>query len=227
MPENAKRCPQCWADLPDYVTDTCPYCRRSIGVDQTWRSGGAMPEVMAPAAAAAAAPAGGGVALAERDRQEFPGTPLPPDFFDALPEKVRNPRSRPIPARAIGVLALVAVGVVSGIVRSADRNHDLSSPARSLIAGPCAEYRDFTTRMHNGQDAATAQEGMRWFQANVGTFAEAARLDPALGPASGFVTWFSNAIQANFDPLIGMSKDDIDAREKPLSKACFTGPGRA
>lgn len=176
---------------------------------------------------AAAPPPGGGVALAERDPLEFPGTPLPPGFFDALPEKARNPRSRPIPVKAIVVVGVVAVGIISGISQAADRSKAISSPARSLIQGPCAEYRDFTTRMHKSHDVAAAQEGVRWFQSNVDTFAEAARLDPNLAPASEFVAWFNGAIEANFAPLATMSKDEIDAREKPLTQACYKGPGRA
>lgn len=178
--------------------------------------------------AAAAAAAGGGVALAERDPVEFPGTPLPPGFFDALPETVRNPRPRRIPVKAIGVLGVVLVGAIGGIVQAADRNKDLSSPARHLIAGACAEYRDINDRLkedRTDQDALLA--GINWFQSNADRFAEATRLDPKLAAASEVVTWYSNAIEAKFAPFAGMTEADFKAREKPLAVACYTGPGRA
>jgi len=233
VPAQANRCPQCWADLDESVTDVCPFCRRNIA-NQVWDTGGPKTTVSAAApdavtAAMPAAPAGGGAGVAvaerERDRIEFPGTPLPAGFFDALPEKTRH--RPPIPARAVVVLGLVAVGAVSGISGAVNRHRAVSSPARPLIADACAEYRDITGRMHKDQDVLAAQEGIRWFQTNGDRFAEAARLDPALGPAAEVVAWFNGVIDARFGPLVGMSKDEIDAREKPLAEACYSGPGRA
>lgn len=180
---------------------------------------------------AAAAPAAGGVAVAERDPVEFPGTPLPPGFFDALPEKVRNTKPRRIPLRVIGVgaaIALGSLGGIGGIRQAADRDHALSSPARHLVESACAEYRDFTTRLRKDpQDVAATEQAVRWFQGNVDRFAEAAMLDPELSAASGVVTWFDSAIEANFAPLEAMSDAEIDAREEPLAQACYNGPGRA
>ena len=184
-----------------------------------------------PAAAeysGAPAPAGGGVAVAERDPLEFPGTPLPPGFFDALPEKSRNPRSPRISGRAIGVLGVVVVGAIGGISQAVDRSDDLSSPARHLVAGACAEYRDINDRLDkNGDDEAAVRDAINWFQSNVGRFAEAARVDPELTAASEVVTWYDSAIAANFAPFAGMTDDNFEACEKPLAKACYDGPGRA
>jgi hypothetical protein len=122
---------------------------------------------------------------------------------------------------------VVAVGIISGISQAVDRSRDISSPARSLIQGPCAQYRDITARMDKDHDVAAAEEGMRWFQRNVDTFAEAASLDPSLTKASDVVAWFNGVIEANFATVQGMSKAEIDAREKPLAQACYSGPGRA
>ena len=178
--------------------------------------------------AAEAAPAGGGVAVAERDPAEFPGTPLPPGFFDALPEKARKPKSRGIPLRAIGVASVVVVGAIGGISQAADRNQDISSPARHLVKAACAEYRDFTTRLHeNENDLDATRQAVWWFQSNVDRFAEAALLDPDLAAASEVVAWFDRAIEVDFAPIEAMTEDEIDAFEKPLAQACYNGPGRA
>lgn len=178
--------------------------------------------------AMAAASVGGGVAVAERDPVEFPGTPLPPGFFDALPDKVRNRTSRRIPARAIGVISVIVVGAVGGAVRAADRNQDISSPARYLVKGACAEYRDFTTRLNrDADDVAATVQAISWFQNNVGRFAEAARLDPELTKASDVVAWFDRAIEADFAPIDALSDDELEALEDPLVQACYNGVGRA
>ena len=248
MSANANRCPHCWAALSEHVTDFCPFCRGSVAVKQKRRRGDETPErgverkVATPPPApppmpapvdyfTAAAPAAGGVAVAERDPVEFPGTPLPPGFFDALPEKVRNTKPRRIPLRVIGVgaaIALGSLGGIGGIRQAADRDHALSSPARHLVESACAEYRDFTTRLRKDpQDVAATEQAVRWFQGNVDRFAEAAMLDPELSAASGVVTWFDSAIEANFAPLEAMSDAEIDAREEPLAQACYNGPGRA
>jgi hypothetical protein len=173
--------------------------------------------------AVAAAPAPSAVAVLERDPVEFPGTALPPDFFDALPERARQPRSRWSAGRVIGVLTVVGIGILSGIAKSDDGNVKNSSPARHLLAGPCAEYRDFTSR----SDATAFEQGTRWFQSNADTFAAAARLDPALRDASETVAWFKSAIEANFAPMASMSADALTAKEKPLVRACYLGAGRA
>ena len=174
-----------------------------------------------------AASVGGGVAVAERDPVEFPGTPLPPGFFDALPGKVRKPR-RGIPTRAIGVMSVVVATAVGGAVRAADRSEDLSSPARYLVKAACAEYRDFTTRLgQDADDVAATTQAINWFQNNVGRFAEAARLDPQLTKASAVVAWFDRAIEADFAPIDALSDDELDALEDPLVQACYNGVGRA
>ena len=178
--------------------------------------------------AMAAASVRGGVAVAERDPVEFPGTPLPPGFFDALPGKVRNRRPRRIPTRAIGVMGIIVVGVVGRSVRAADRNEDLSSPARYLVKAACAEYRDFTTRLgQDAEDVTATGQLISWFQNNVGRFAEAARLDPELTRASDVVAWFDRAIAADFAPIDAMSDDELEALEDPLVQACYNGVGRA
>jgi hypothetical protein len=178
--------------------------------------------------AMAAASVRGGVAVAERDPVEFPGTPLPPGFFDALPEKARNRTSRRIPTRAIGVMGIIVVGAVGGAVRAADRNEDLSSPARYLVKGACAEYRGLTTRLsQDADDVAATGQLISWFQNNVGRFAEAARLDPELAKASDVVAWFDRAIAADFAPIDALSDDELEALEDPLVQACYNGVGRA
>ena len=257
MPQKANRCPHCWAALSEYATDFCPHCGRGVATKQTRRRRVGTPEApaasVAPAPPAppappalydystAAAPAAGAVAVAvaereraperERDPVEFPGTPLPPGFFDGLPEKVRKPKPRRIPVRTIGIgaaVALASLGGIGGIRQAADRDHDLSSPARHLVGGSCAEYRDFTTRLHkDGQDLAATEQAIHWFQSNVDRFAEAARLDPELAAASQVVTWFDGAIEAVFGPLEAMSDDEVEAFEEPLVQACYNGPGRA
>jgi hypothetical protein len=255
VPAKANRCPHCWSALAPDVTDFCPFCRGSVAGRPKRRRGDETPPPMAaprppepyrpyednvpvpappepPAAdhpaAAAAAPAAGAVAVAERDPVEFPGTPLPPEFFDARPEKVRHRRHRPVPIRNGVVVIMVVVGVLAGINRAADREEDLSSPAHHLIADACAEYRAINDRLENDiSDEAAVMDAINWLQSNVDRFAEAALLDPELIPASEVVTWFDDAIDANGEPLATMTDDEFDAREKPLAEACYNGPGRA
>lgn len=175
----------------------------------------------------AADPAPAAVAVLERDPAEFPGQPLPPDFFTALPERARRaPRKL---SRKLVFVAIVGVGiVVSAIGQWADRNDALTSPARHLVAGACAEYRDFTTRLdRDGNDLAAVQEGMVWFQNNGDRFVEAARLDPGLQPAADFVVWFNGAMEAGFETIENVPQSEIDEREEPLTQACYFGPGRA
>jgi len=244
VPQNANRCPHCWAALAADVTDFCPFCRKSLGIGKQQlrrnpeapTSGPVTPPPPPPgytpyppyepavsaAPAVTAAPAAGAVAVLERDPVEYPGTPLPPDFFDALPERARKPRSRWSFGRVIGVLTVVGIGVVSSVM--ADEGNDKnSSPARHLLAGPCAEYRDFTTR----SDAAAFEQGTVWFQSNADTFAAAARLDPDLRDASEAVAWYKSAIEANFAPMRLMSAEELTAKERPVALACYRGAGRA
>jgi hypothetical protein len=173
-------------------------------------------EAAAPAAAATA------VAVLERDPVEFPGTPLPPNFFDALPERARKPKSKWSAGRIIGIGTVVAIGIVTSVM-SEDREARSSSPARQIVAGPCAQYRDFTSR----SDAESFQAAMLWFQNNVETFDAAAKVDPDLGDAAEVVAWFDSAIKANFAPMRAMSAEDLQAKEEPLARACYVGPGRA
>jgi hypothetical protein len=183
------------------------------------------------AAAPAAAPAGGGVAVAERDRLEFPGTPLPPGFFDSLPQKEHKPKNRRFSVKTLsvgGVVAVASMGGIGGIIESARRSDAISSPARHIVAGACAEYRSFTTRMNKDRgDTAASEEAILWFQSNVDRFAEAAIFDPKLAAASEVVTWFNGAIEQDFEPIQGMTEAELDAFEKPLIQACYKGPGRA
>ena len=245
MPQNANRCPHCWAALAADVTDFCPFCRKSLGVKRQSRRGSEAPNagpvtppppppppyipyqphepgVSSAAPAVAAAPAAGAVAVLERDPVEYPGTPLPPDFFDALPERARKPRSRWSFGRVIGIATVVGIGVVSSVIADAG-NEKNSSPARHLLAGPCAEYRDFTTR----SDREAFEQGTLWFQSNADTFAAAARLDPDLREASEAVAWYKSAIEANFAPMRLMSADELTAKERPVALACYRGAGRA
>jgi hypothetical protein len=178
--------------------------------------------------AAQVGPTGGGVAVAERDPVEFPGTPLPPGFFDALPEKARNPKGRGIPVRAIGVVGLIVVGAAGGISRAADRNDDIASPARHLVKTACAEYRNLSTRLDTDENDLDAfRQLVSWFQTNGDRFAEAAVLDPDLAGASEAVAWFDQAIDAEFEPIKARTQEQLDALEEPLVQACYSGPGRA
>jgi hypothetical protein len=167
------------------------------------------------------------VAVLERDAAEFPGQPLPPDFFAALPERTRR-APRKLNLRVLIVVAVVGGGALfSAIGDNADRSKALDSPARYLVAGACANYRDFATRLdRNGDDAAALQDGIVWFQNNGDRFTEAARLDPELQPAADYVVWFAGVIEADFEPIRDMPGNEIDAREEPLTQACNTGPGR-
>jgi len=253
VPAKANRCPHCWAALAYDVGDFCPHCRRSLAVKQKRRFGEAPEEpkpVTRPAAPryfgeplgsfrepastfreAEPAPTGGGVALAERDPVEFPGTPLPPGFFDALPEKTRPAKTRRFSLKTIGVggvIAFASIGGISGIRQAAERDDALASPARHLVAGPCAEYRDFNDRLRkDATNQAALMQGLDWFQANADRFAAAAQLDPGLAKASEIITWYDNAIKDNFAPFATKTQDEFKAFEKPLAEACYNGPGRA
>lgn len=185
-----------------------------------------------PAATAAAAPIATAVAVLERDPVEFPGTPLPPGFFDGLPQKAdKQPKKRRFSLKTIGVgsaIALASMGGIGGIRQSAQRDSDLSSPARSLVAGVCAEYRDFTTDLDDDRnDVDAMRRAVWWFQSNVDRFAQAAVADPDLAGASEVVAWFDNAIKADFAPIDAMTDAELEAFEQPLVQACYNGPGRA
>jgi hypothetical protein len=168
------------------------------------------------------------VAVLERDPAEFPGQPLPADFFAGLPERTRR-APRKLNLRVLVVVAIVGGGAIVGAIGDrADRSAAVDSSARYLVAGTCAEYRDFTSRLdRNGDDAEALQDGMAWFKNNGERFTEAARIDPKLQPAADFVIWFNGVIDARFEPIQGMSDGEMQDREEPLTQACFTGPGRA
>jgi hypothetical protein len=256
VPAKANRCPQCWSALADYINDFCPHCGGSVVPKQKRRWGdetaepkaavppppyepyqpyesyAAPPAPPAPPAPAATAPAATAVAVLERDPVEFPGTPLPPGFFDGLPQNDgKSPKKRRFSAKTLGVggaIALASMGGISGIRQSAERDADVSSPARPLVAGVCAEYRDFTTDLHNDRnDVDAMRRAVWWFQSNVGRFSEAAAADPDLAGASEVVAWFDRAIKADFAPIDAMSDSELDAFEQPLVQACYNGPGRA
>ena len=262
MPAKANRCPQCWSALADYINDFCPHCGGSVAPKQKRRRGDATPETKGaipppptfeayqpyepyepyepyaappapvPAAPAAATPAATAVAVLERDPVEFPGTPLPPGFFDGLPQKTdKQPKRRRFSAKTLGVggaIVLASMGGIGGIRQSAERDADISSPARALVAGVCAEYRDFTTDLHDDRnDADAMRRAVWWFQSNVDRFSEAAVVDPDLAGASEVVAWFDRAIKADFAPIDAMTDAELDAFEQPLVQACYNGPGRA
>ena len=254
MPAKANRCPQCWSALADYIKDFCPHCGSSVAPKLKRRRGEVTPETKAAippppmfgsyqpyepyaapavaAAPAAAAPVATAVAVLERDPVEFPGTPLPPEFFDGLPQKAdKEPKKRRFSAKTIGVggaIALASMGGIGGIRQSAERDADVSSPARDLVAGVCAEYRDFTTALHDDRnDVDAMRRAVWWFQSNVDRFSEAAVVDPDLAGASEVVGWFDRAIKADFAPIDAMTDAELDAFEQPLVQACYNGPGRA
>jgi hypothetical protein len=168
------------------------------------------------------------VAVLERDPAEFPGQALPPDFFAALPERTRR-APRKLNLRVLIVVAIAGGGaVISAIGESADRGAAIDSPARYLVAGACADYRDFATRLdRNGDDPVALQDGIVWFETNGDRFTEAARLDPELQAAADYVVWFAGVIEADFEPIRDMPGSELDDREEPLTQACNTGPGRA
>lgn len=176
----------------------------------------------------ATAPAPAAVAVLERDAGEFPGQPLPPDFFAALPERTRR-APRKLNLRVLIVVAVVGGGALfSAIGDRADRTAAVDSPARYLVAGACAEYRDITTRMErNPNDVAAVQEGMVWLENNVDRFVEAARLDPDLKGAADYVVWWNAMITGDAQSFADLSRDEITNREEPLAQACYSGPGRA
>ena len=248
MPAKANRCPQCWSALADYIKDFCPHCGGSVAPKQKRRHQDVPPERMpatppppmpAPyqayepyVAPAAAAPVATAVAVLERDPVEFPGTPLPDGFFDCIPQRTdKQPKKRRVSAKTFGVgcaIALASVGGIGGIRQSAERDADVSSPARHLVAGVCAEYRDFTTDLAGDRnDVDAMRRAVWWFQSNVDRFAEAAVLDPDLAGASEVVAWFDRAIDADFAPIDAMTDAELDAFEQPLVQACYNGPGRA
>lgn len=215
MSNNPNRCPHCWSSLPEARPDFCLHCHRSLTVKEkrSWR------------AKASAAPAA--VAVLERDPVEFPGQPLPDDFFAALPERAKRAPLKI--SRKLVVLGIIGVSAgVSAIGGWADRNDAITSPARHLVAGACADYRDFTTRLDNNRDDVTAfQDGVVWFQNNRDRFVAAARLDLELQGAADFVVWFNDLIDRGFAGADGITDDEIDAREEPLTQACYAGAGRA
>ena len=238
MPAKANRCPQCWSALADYINDFCPHCGGSVAPKQKRRREDLPPEpkpIAAPvyfAPEAQAAPVATAVAVLERDPLEFPGTPLPDGFFDGLPQKTdKQPKKRRVSAKTFGVgcaIALASMGGIGGIRQSAERNADVSSPARHLVAGVCAEYRDFTTDLADDRnDVDAMRRAVWWFQSNVDRFGEAAVLDPDLAGASEVVAWFDSAIKADFGPIDAMTDAELDAFEQPLVQACYNGPGRA
>jgi hypothetical protein len=168
------------------------------------------------------------VAVLERDPAEFPGQPLPSDFFAALPERTRR-APRKLNLRLLIVIAIAGGGaVVSAIGEATDRNAAVDSPARYLVAGACAEYRAITARLEgNPNDLAAVQDGMVWLQNNGDRFVEAARLDPDLQPAADYVLWWNGMIAGGSESFRDLSRGEITNREEPLAKACNTGPGRA
>jgi hypothetical protein len=180
-----------------------------------------------PTAAPGAAPAPAAVAVLERDPVEFPGQPLPPDFFHALPERARR-----APRKLNRTVLIVAIAVGAGIVSTVggwyDREDAIASPARHLVAGACTEYRDIADRLENDDnDFEAMQDSIVWFQNNRDRFVEAAVLDPELQAAADVVVWFDDGIDAGFQQFLGISSAELEEREEPLSQACFTGPGRA
>jgi hypothetical protein len=235
------------------VTDFCIHCRASLAPKaprRRWRATpeqAATPEVDAPPtpavehtpyvsyepppqtfpAASAPAPAPAAVAVLERDPVEFPGQPLPDDFFGALPERARRaPRKL---NRKLVVLAVVVVSAgVSAVGGWADRNDAVSSPARHLVAGACAEYRDINNRLNrNPDDFVAGSEALAWFQSNGDRFAAAAQLDPGLQGAADYVVWFNEVVNESVPTADEITDEEFAAREQPLTDACYTGPGRA
>ncbi|MGH9003878.1 MAG: hypothetical protein ACRDYV_12190, partial [Acidimicrobiia bacterium] len=172
-------------------------------------------------------PAPAAVGVLDRDEAEFPGQPLPADFFHALPERARRaPRKL---NRTLLVVAIVAGGAIfSGITEWSGRESDIASPARHMVAGACAEYRDILNRLDSNPDDFVAfQDSVAWFQNNRDRFVQAAVLDPSLEGAAGVVVWFDDGIRADFAPFDGLSNGEMEQREEPLVEACYTGPGRA
>jgi hypothetical protein len=236
VPARANRCPHCWSALADYINDFCPHCGGSVAPKQKRRREDVPPKPKPMAApvyhAPEAAPVATAVAVLERDPVEFPGTALPPGFFDGLPQKAdKQPKKRRFSAKTLGVggaIALASMGGIGGIRQSAERTADVSSPARHLVAGVCAEYRDFTTDLAGDRnDVDAMRRAVWWFQSNVDRFGEAAMLDPDLAGASEVVAWFDRAIKADFGPIDAMTDAELDAFEQPLVQACYNGPGRA
>ena len=155
------------------------------------------------------------VAVLERDRHEFPGTPLPADFFTSFREEQRR-NSISISPRLVRFGAVAVVVLVGLGFAARDRADDVTSPARHLVASACAEYRDFSIDI-----------GPEWYVVNADRFDAAARLDPELAPAAEFMTWFRGALETGPDALADLSDEEFAKREQPLVEACWDGPGRA
>jgi hypothetical protein len=203
MTNSPNQCPRCWASLPAGIGDACPHCGASL----------------VPAATA--------VGVLDRDPKEFPGRPLPPDFFASLQARTERPPRRHTRTVLVLVVA-VGAGMASFRVGAADRNGATRSPARPLVAAACAGYRDFTTRLqHDGNDVGAFRDALAWFRTNHDRFLEAAHLDPKLQPAADFVVWFDGVAASGFEAMRDMSPEELGHRERPLADACYTGPGRA
>ena len=158
----------------------------------------------------------------ERDPVEFPGTPLPPNFFPPVPVRRRPPLGR----KAVGIGVAVVIGLGGAVFQWADRNEAIASPARDFIKEPCALYRDIAFRLEqDADDAEAAEMAYYWFQDNLGDFERAAHLDPELTEAAASVRWFNDTLA---DParIDATSDAEFDEWETPVNDACTTGPGR-
>jgi hypothetical protein len=101
------------------------------------------------------------------------------------------------------------------------------SPARDLIKEPCAGYRELAIALNKDSvDPAEVRSMIEWVNANEPVFTQAAQLDPKLTEAAASVTWFHGVLQ---DPARWARTpfEEFEARDKPLTKACTTGPGQA
>jgi hypothetical protein len=121
---------------------------------------------------------------------------------------------------AVGVTVL-AVGAVAARI---ERSEATSSPARSVLQGPCAEYRALSGRT----DEAMVADYLAWLAANEATFDEAAALDPDLAGAA----YALHALRAyhtsrRVDGVARMPRDQLHTLAAPLAAACRTGPGPA
>ena len=234
MPANANRCPHCWAALSEHVTDFCPHCRRSLVANQKrrddhHRAAPAQPLPVPTDDAMAAASVGGGVAVAERDPVEFPGTPLPFGFFDALPEKVRNPRVAADPGEGHrchryhrGERRWRRLSGPPTATRTSRRRPAISSrlPAPNTATSPPAWPRTPTmsppTRRRSAGSRTTSAASPRL----PGSIPSSPKR-PMLSPGSIAP---SRPTSRRFDAL---SDDQLEALEDPLVHACYNGVGRA
>ncbi len=121
---------------------------------------------------------------------------------------------------AVGVTVLAAGAVAARI----ERSDATSSPARSVLQGPCAEYRELSGRT----DEAMVADYLAWLAANQVTFDQAAALDPDVADAATAV----HALRAyhtsrRVDGVARLPRDQLHALAAPLVAACRTGPGRA